>query len=61
METLEKPIKNKELEFVAMEVGKANKVIARGYDADKVVQKATASGKEFILSYIPAKNHTFIF
>jgi hypothetical protein len=60
MEFLEEIAEDKDILFVATEIG-TETVIASGDDADKVIQEAEKSGKEYIISYIPSKNHTFIF
>ncbi|WP_291099602.1 MULTISPECIES: DUF5678 domain-containing protein [unclassified Flavobacterium] len=60
MECLEEIIEDKDILFVATEIG-TDSVIASGNDADIVIKEAEKTGKEYIISYIPSKNHTFIF
>lgn len=60
MECLEEIIEDKDMLFVATEIA-TGKVIASGDDANYIIQVAENSEKEYIISYIPSKDHTFIF
>jgi len=61
METLEKTSETKDIQYIAVETDNKRSVISRGYDVDKVIQKAKESGFKFILTYKFAKDQTFIF
>lgn len=47
--------------FVAYETGEENTVIASGDEVNEVIKKAEETGKEFILSFVPKDNQSYIF
>ena len=61
METFKKTLENKDLEYIAVKTDDTRTIISRGYDVDKVIQKAKQKGFKFILTYKPAENQNFIF
>ena len=61
MEILIESVENREIEFVAIEIGTNGNILASGQDAEKVVEEANKTEKEYIISYIPSNNHMFIF
>jgi hypothetical protein len=61
MKTLDKTTETKDIEYIAVRTDDKRSVISRGYEVDKVIQKAKEAGFKFILTYKPAKDQTFIF
>ncbi|AYN04778.1 hypothetical protein [Flavobacterium sp. 140616W15] len=61
MEVLEEILEKDDVRFIAVEATNPDNIIASGNNANEVIKKAEMSGIEFIFSYIPDKNQTFIF
>lgn len=54
-------IADKDARYIAYQTGSVNTIIAEGQTPGEVIDIARSSGKEFIVSFVPRKNETFIF
>lgn len=60
METKERNITVGDVDFIAYEAGNPEHIIAKGNDADKVIEEANDSGIEYVFMFVPDKDLVYI-
>lgn len=54
-------VRNKSSRYVALDLGKQDKVIAEGKTAEAVADKARRTGRPFSMMFVPERGKTYVF